>query len=126
MVGGEQAHHDAGGAKAALRGVRIDHGLLQRMQFAACSEVLDRDQFGAVELPQQQNAGVEGLIGEPAGLPPRQHHRAGAAIAFGAALLRSLGSHVLPQPVENGRAGREMAEFDIPAAKPKAQRVSRR
>ena len=35
MVGGEQAHHDPGRAEAALRGVRIDHRLLQRMQFAA-------------------------------------------------------------------------------------------
>ena len=35
MIGGEQAHHDPGRAEAALRGVRIDHRLLQRMQFAA-------------------------------------------------------------------------------------------
>ena len=35
MVGGEQAHHDPRRAEAALRGVSVDHRLLQRMQFAA-------------------------------------------------------------------------------------------
>ena len=65
MVGGEQAHHDPGCAEAALRGVSIDHRLLQRMQFAAGGEILDRDEFRALELAQEQNAGVERLIGEP-------------------------------------------------------------
>ncbi|HWY84420.1 MAG TPA: hypothetical protein VNY10_21235, partial [Roseiarcus sp.] len=66
MVGGEQAHHDTGRAKAALRGVSINHRLLQRMEFATAGKVLDRDQLGAVELAQEQNTGVEGLVGEPA------------------------------------------------------------
>jgi hypothetical protein len=103
MVGGEQTHHDTGRAKAALRGVSVDHCLLQRMQFGAGSEILDRDELGAVELAQEQNAGVERLIGEPATPKPRQHHRACAAIPFGAAFLRSLRSHLLSQPVEDSR-----------------------
>ena len=125
MVGGEQAHHDPGRAEAALRGVSVDHRLLQRMQFAACGEILDRDQLGAVELAQEQNAGVERLVGEPAALEPRQHHRACAAIPFGAAFLRSLRSHLLPQPIENGRARGELAEINIAAPKTKAQRIAR-
>jgi len=96
MVGGEQAHHDTGRAKAALRGVSINHRLLQRMEFATAGKVLDRDQLGAVELAQEQNTGVEGLVGEPARPEPCQHHRASAAISLGAAFLGSLGSRVLP------------------------------
>ena len=88
-------------------------------------EILDRDQLGAVELAQEQNAGVERLVGEPAAPEPRQHHRACAAIPFGAAFLRSLRSHLLPQPVEDGRAGGELAESNVPAPKTKAQRIAR-
>jgi hypothetical protein len=104
MVSGEQAHHDSGRAEAALRGVSVDHRPLQRMQFGPGSEILDRDELGAVELAQEQNTGVERLVSKPASAQPRQHHRACAAIPFGAAFLRSLRSHFLSQPVENSRA----------------------
>ena len=42
----------------------IDHGLLQRMQVVAVGEVLDRDELRPVDLAEQQNAGVDGLVGE--------------------------------------------------------------
>jgi hypothetical protein len=125
MVGGKQAHHDPRRAEAALRGVSVNHRLLQRMQFGADGEILDRDELGAVELAQEQNAGVERLIGEPTAPEPRQHHRARAAISLGAALLRSLRSHVLPQPIEDGRARGELSKFNISAAKMKAKRIPR-
>ena len=71
MVSGEQAHHDTGRAEAALGSVSIDHGLLQRMQLAACGEIFDRDQLSAVNLAQKQNAGVERFVGDPASFEPR-------------------------------------------------------
>src|SRR5580658_11254216 len=95
------------------------------MQFAACSEILDRDQLGAVELAQEQNAGVERLVDEPVPLESRQHHGACAAIPFGAAFLRSLRSHFLPQPVEDSGARGELAESNVPTPKSKAQRIAR-
>ena len=125
MVGGEQAHHDPGRAEAALRGMVVDHRLLQRMQLAARGEVFNRDELCAVELAQKQNAGVERLVGEPAALELRQRHGACAAIALGAAFLGPLRSHLLAQPVENGRARGESVERNLAAAEKKAQGVAR-
>src|ERR1700722_13513602 len=125
MVCGEQAHHDARGTKTALRGVSVDHRLLQRMQFAAGGEILDRDQLRAVELAQEQNAGVERLVSQPPPPAPRQHHGARAAISLGAALLRSLRSNVLPQPIKHSRARGELSKINISATKAKAQSIPR-
>ncbi len=125
LVGGEQAHHDPGRAKATLRGVSIDHRLLQRMEFATGGKVLDRDQFSALELAQEQNTGVERLVGEPTTPESRQHNRACAAIPFGAAFLRSLRSHLLSEPIKDGRARVELAENNLRVPKTKAQRVAR-
>ena len=124
MVGREQAHHNPGRAKAALRGVIVDHRLLQRMQLAACGQVLDRDELRAVELAQEQDAGVERLVGEPAATEPRQRDGAGAAIALRAAFLRPLRPHFLAQPVEDRRAGGESVERHLAATEVKAQRIA--
>ena len=40
----------------------VDHRLLHRMERAAVGEVLDGDQFGAVELAEEQDAGVDRLV----------------------------------------------------------------
>ncbi len=124
MIGGEQAHHDARRAEAALRAVMVDHRLLHRMQAVALGEVLDRDEFGAVELAKQQDAGVDRLVGELAAAQTREHDRAGAAIALGAAFLRAGRPLLFAQPVENGRARREPVERDLAPPKPEAQRVT--
>ena len=116
MIGGEQAHDDAGRAETALRGVMVDHRLLHRMERVAVGEILDRDEFRAVELAEQQNAGVERFVAQPPAPQPRQHDRTGAAIALGAAFFRPFGSHFLAQPVKNGRARRETVERDLAAA----------
>ena len=105
--------------------MRIDHRLLQRMQIGASGEILDRDQFGAVELAQEQNAGVERLIGEPTAPEPRQHDGARAAISLGAAFFRSLRSDVLPQPIEHSRARGDLSKLNISTAKTKAKRIPR-
>src|SRR5580693_3781359 len=102
----------------------IDHRLLHRMQRLAISEVLDRDELRAVELAQEQDAGIDRLAGQLAATEPRQHDRAGAAITLGATFLRTRGALVLAQPVEHSGARREAVERDLAPAKPEAQRVT--
>src|SRR6516164_3399387 len=116
MIGGEKAHHDARGAEATLRTMMIDHCLLHGMQSAALSKVLDRDELGAVKLAQEDDTGVDRLMHKLAAFQPRQHNRAGAAIAFGAAFLRSVGSLLFAQPVKNHRPRREPVERDLAPA----------
>ena len=118
----EQAHDDAGRAEAALRAVIVDHRLLHRMQALALGEVLDGQHFGAVDLAEQQDAGVDRLVAQSAvGLQPRQDDGAGAAVALIAALLRPLGAGFLAQPIEQRRARREAIEGDGSAAKAEHQ-----
>ena len=66
LVEREQAHHDAGRAEAALRAVMLDHRRLHRMERAVVGEVLDGDDLGAVDLAEQEDAGVDRLVAEPA------------------------------------------------------------
>ena len=75
-----------------------------------CGEILDGQQFGAVDLAEQQDAGVDGFVGEAVTARPAQDHRAGAAIALGAALLRALGAGLLAQPVEQRAIRREAGQ----------------
>ena len=62
MTQGEEAHHKARRAEAALRGVEINHRLLHRMQLAAFGQIFDGDQFLAVDLAEKENAGINGLV----------------------------------------------------------------
>ena len=110
MVVREQAHHDAGRAEAALRTVEIDHRLLHGVQRLALGEVLDGEQFGAVDLPEQQNAGIDRLVGELAAPKMRKHHRAGAAVALAAALLGPRRARLLAQPIEQRRPRRKTVQ----------------
>ncbi len=125
VVGGEQAHDDAGRAKAALRPVMVDHRLLHRVKLLAVRQVFDRDQLGAVELPEQQNAGVKRVVGEASGAVARQNDRAGPAVALGATLLRALGARALAQPVEHGRPRRKPVERNQVSPEPEAKRVTK-
>jgi len=122
VVEREQAHHDAGRAEAALGAWKSDHRLLDRMETGAFGKVLDRQHLGAVDLAEQQDAGVDRLIGRRAvGPAARQDNGAGAAIAFAATLFRALGADVLSQPVEERRAWREMVKRDSLAAEAEGQ-----
>ncbi len=67
--------------------MKVDHRLLHRMQLVAVGEVLHGDDFGAVGLTSQQDAGVDRLVDDPAAGEAPQHHGAGAAVALGAAFL---------------------------------------
>ena len=98
-----------------------DHRLLQRVQRLALGQILDRDEFRPVELPQQQNAGVHGVVAQPPGSRARQNDRTGAAVALGAALLRPPGASPFAQPVEHSRTRRKPFELNLAPPKPEAQ-----
>ena len=83
-VGGGHRHHEARRAETALATVMLDHRLLDGMQRATLGQSLDRAHGAARELRQKQDAGVE-RAQPPLGIG--DDHRAGAAIAFVAALL---------------------------------------
>jgi len=120
----EQAHHDAGRAKAALRAVKLDHGLLDGMQRLALRQILDREHLGAVDLPEQQNAGIDRFIAQRLAAETNQDDRAGAAIALAATLLHTLRARLLAQPVQQGRAGRKRSERNGSPAKSEAQALA--
>ena len=111
LVAGPQAHHETRGAEAALRAVAIDHALLHRVQRASSctarfSQVFHREQCLAVQRGQKLDAGVDRLQLQRAGRVQRtQHHRAGAAVAFGAAFLGAAAMGVFAQPLQHGAGG---------------------
>ena len=113
---GKQAHHDAGRAKAALRAVIAGHGLLHRMQHALVGQILDGDQFGAVELAEQSDAGIDRLVDQSAVALAHDHDSAGAAIAFRAAFLGADRPLLQAQPVEQSGARRKFADPHAAAA----------
>src|SRR5579863_2582181 len=77
LVERKEAHHDARRAEAALRAMQVDHRLLDRMEVFAFGKVLDSDDFGAVDLAKQHDAGVDRLVVHAAAWArPRQHDSA--------------------------------------------------
>jgi len=99
-------------------------------------QVLDGEQRLAMERRQELDAGIDRLqpqsadhvVGGPAvdgirGCELAHHHRAGAAIAFVAALLGAGAAGILAQPVEH-RAGRmDIRDFDDPPLVEEADRL---
>ncbi len=100
------------------------HRFLNRMQHAVVGKIFDRDQFGAIELTEQRDARIDRLVDHAAIAFAHDDDGAGAAIAFGAALLGAGRSFLQPQPVEHGRARRKFADPDIVTVAPKLQEVS--
>ncbi len=119
MIGGKQAHDDARGTEAALRAVQIDHRLLHRVERVALGEILDGNEFDAIKLAEQQNAGVDRFVPQSPAFQTRQDDGARAAIAFAAPLLRPFRKRLLPQPVKHGGSRREAVDLDAAAAEAK-------
>ena len=65
-------------------------------------EIIDGHDFLAVDLAEQQDAGIDRLIDELAVLERAQRHGAGAAVAFAAAFLGAARAFIEPQIVEQG------------------------
>ena len=119
-----ERHHDPRRAEAALAAVEIHHRLLHRMQFAAARQVLHRHHVAEIDRGQQPDAGVHRLIDQPAPRPAPHQHRAGAAVALGAALLGAAQPPRQPQMVEQ-RVGRaHLRKALLPVVQQKADLVS--
>ena len=78
----------------------VHKGLLHGMQFSICCQIINRDQFLAINLAEQKNAGIDRLINHAAIFKRTQRHGAGAAIAFVAAFLGALGFFIKPQIIK--------------------------
>jgi len=116
MKQGEQRHHETGRAEAALRTVKVDHGLLDRMQAALMHEIFDADEVGAIGLAGQHDAGVDRGIDEATADAASQHDRAGPAIPLGTTLLRSGGAFMETKIVEKREMRCSIAQANDRAA----------
>lgn len=104
----KQRHHKPGRAEPALRAVALDHGALHAVQLALMLEVFHADQLLAVQGRHKGQAGIEAAIAQAllalrVGLDFAHDHRAGAAVATGAAFLGSGFMQVLAQVIEHGQ-----------------------
>jgi hypothetical protein len=117
LIEREQAHDEARRAEAALRAVIVDHRLLHGVEGAALGrQVVDRHHVGAVGHAGHQDAAVDGLVDHLAVDQPAERHGAGAAVAFGAALLGAAGAFAQPEVVEQHLGGLDVGQFDQLAA----------
>jgi hypothetical protein len=69
---GLTGNHESGSAEAALRGIVIDEGLLERMQLVTFHQRLDGRDLLSLRLDGKHGAGVDSLVVE--------HDGAGAAL----------------------------------------------
>ena len=100
LVEGGARHDHAGGAEAALERLRIEKGLLHRVQLVAVGQPLDGGDLVVRAAEGRHEAGVIWLAVEPDG--------AGAAIALVAALLHAEKTEVAqerPQALTGRRLG---------------------
>jgi hypothetical protein len=104
--------------------VQARHRVLYGMQGAVLGEILDRDQFCAVDLAEQRSAGVNGLVYQTAVALARHNDGAGAAIALRATLLGAGRALFEPQPIKQRGARRKFGDAHLAAASDKLQGVS--
>ena len=125
MEEGEERHDEARRAEAALRAVGLDQRLLDGVEIAvAVRQVLDGDQLLAVERRHELDAGIDRAIAEPVAVELAEHHRAGAAIALGAALLGAAAPLDPAQILEHGHRRIDRAELAEPAAEQEPDAVA--
>ena len=112
---GKQRHDKTGGAETTLGSVMIDQRLLNRVQRSVALQSLDREQGLALQHRQQLDAGIDAAPAQTVCLPVLaaaridlgHRHRAGAAIALGAAFLAAAQTPFLAQPLQQGLLGLE-------------------
>ena len=110
----DHGHHETGRAESALAAMVVDHRLLHGMQAA----VGRRHSFNGpdglpVDLRYEKDAGVHGAGLRPAILQAGHNNRAGAAVSFVAALLRSGEHSGFPQPVEQSESRIRIGYVDL-------------
>jgi hypothetical protein len=125
---GEQRHYESRRAEAALRAVKVDQGLLDRMQAAVTRKILDGDEIRAIGLASQHDAGVDRVIDEPPTLPSlacgggkaggaaAQHHRARPAIPLSATFLGSGRAFMKAKIIQKREVWCDAAQMDHRAA----------
>src|SRR5262249_21154144 len=84
-------------AIAALRGLLVDEGLLQRMRLLDRAEPLERRHLALPDLGNRRNAGAR--------CNSVQEHRAGAALRKPATEFRTVELEIVAEHVEQGRVG---------------------
>ena len=99
-----RAHDLAGRAEPALQAVMSNESGLDRMQFVAASDALDREDVGAVVADRQRQARID-----PS---PVDQNRAGAALAAVTSLFGSCQVQTLAQEIQQSDA--RVFEFDVP------------
>ena len=91
----------------------LQHRLLRRVQTAvgAC-QVLHRPERHGVDRVRESDAAVDRAIADLPVLQLAEHHRAGAAVAPGAALFGSGAVQIFAQQLEQCAACRHIVQFD--------------
>jgi hypothetical protein len=117
LVHAEQAHDEARRAEAALAAVALHQGFLAGMQVGGCArlerggrQVFGREHRHAGHRVRQPDAAVDGLVLQLPVDGLRQHHGAGTAVAFAAALLGGTEVQVLAQHLQQGAVGWYIAQ----------------
>jgi hypothetical protein len=123
LVHPEQAHHEAGRAKAALGAVVSHHRLLGRMQASVFTcEVFHGPQSQAIDGMGQPDAAVDRLVADRFALAARpgrdlaQHDGAGTAVALAAAFLGAGCAQVFAQHFQQRALGWYIVQRDDLAA----------
>ena len=101
----DQTHHDAGGAKAALRAVALDHFFLHRMERAiGLFQTLYRFDRLAIERWKQLDAGIGRHIvhARTGSIEFSHHHHTRTTVALCASFFGSGTLQLLAQIVQNG------------------------
>ena len=123
LVQCKQAHDKAGRAKAALRTMALDHGLLHRVQRAVGpGQVGGGPQRHTVDGLGRLDTAVDSAVLQTAIDGLSHHHSAGPAVACGAAFFGGRQAQVLPQQVQQGAVWWDVMAFNHRIAVPKAQR----
>jgi hypothetical protein len=94
------AHDHAGGAVSALKGARVDEGLLHGMKAAVFLKTLNRSDW-------LSNGGADGNLAGAARLAPNQHG-AGAALPFSATIFCAREPEIVSEHIKQGSFGRVM------------------
>lgn len=110
LLQGKQRHHKAGGTKAALRAMTLDHRLLHAVQLPLMLEVFDADQLLAVQRRHERQARIEAAITQrllAVGVTVQlaNHDGAGTAVTTGATFL---GAGLVP--AHAGRSARSCSD----------------
>ena len=116
LVEGEERHHDARRAEAALAAMAVDHRRLGGVQALALGQPLHGHQVAALELVGRGDAGVGTAIDELAGgVRLADGHGAGPAVAGGAALLGAGLAEGRAQQFEHALVGAHVGTALAPA-----------